>query len=65
MLGAGLDGSGHPSAFLAERIAVAVRLYRDGTVRALLMSGDNSRAGYDEVGTMAAEARGLGTILPR
>jgi vancomycin permeability regulator SanA len=56
VLGAAVDGAGHPSPFLAERIAVAVRLYQQGRVRALLMSGDNSRVTYDEVGAMAAEA---------
>jgi len=60
VLGAGIDGNGTPSPFLSERLAVAVQLYRQGTVRALLMSGDNSRAGYDEVGVMAAQAGRLG-----
>lgn len=60
VLGAGIDGAGRPSPFLAQRIEVAVRLYRAGRVRALLMSGDNSRTNYDEVGAMAAEARRLG-----
>jgi vancomycin permeability regulator SanA len=56
VLGAGIDPSGRPSRFLGQRIAVAVQLYRQGKVRALLMSGDNSRTDYDEVGVMAAEA---------
>jgi vancomycin permeability regulator SanA len=60
VLGAGVDGDGRPSPFLDERIAVAVQLYRQGTVRALLMSGDNSRADYDEVGAMARRAQELG-----
>jgi vancomycin permeability regulator SanA len=60
VLGAGLDGSGRPSLFLSERIAVAAQLYHRGAVRALLMSGDNSRRDYDEVGVMAAEAQRLG-----
>jgi vancomycin permeability regulator SanA len=60
VLGAGLDGAGRPSPFLAERIAVAAQLYRLGRVRALLMSGDHSRTGYDEVGAMAAAAEHLG-----
>jgi vancomycin permeability regulator SanA len=60
VLGAGVDGAGRPSTFLAERLQVAVDLYRDGRVRALLMSGDHSRTDYDEVGAMAAEAQRLG-----
>ena len=61
VLGAGIDAQGNPSPFLAERLDVAIDLYRRGAVRALLMSGDNSRAGYDEVGSMAtyAIARGV------
>jgi len=60
VLGAGIDGNGNPSPFLAERLQVAADLYRAGRVRALLMSGDNSRHDYDEVGTMAAQAQRLG-----
>lgn len=60
VLGAGVDGAGRPSPFLAQRIDVAAQLYRTGRVRALLMSGDNSRSDYDEVGSMAAEAQRLG-----
>lgn len=60
VLGAGLMPSGAPSTFLSQRVAVAARLYHEGTVRALLMSGDNSRPDYDEVGTMATLAQGLG-----
>jgi vancomycin permeability regulator SanA len=60
VLGAGVDGNGNPSSFLAERLQVAAELYRVGRVRALLMSGDNSRTDYDEVGTMAAQAQRLG-----
>jgi vancomycin permeability regulator SanA len=56
VLGAGLEPSGRPSVFLQQRISVAVTLYRQGTVRALLMSGDHSRTDHDEVGVMAAEA---------
>lgn len=60
VLGAGVEPSGRPSVFLAQRVAVAVQLYREGRVRALLMSGDNSRHDHDEVGVMAAEAVRLG-----
>ena len=60
VFGAGLTGSGTPSPFLAQRIQVAVDLYRAKRVRALLMSGDNSRTDHDEVGAMAAAAQRLG-----
>ena len=52
VFGAGLDGDGAPSAYLAHRLDAAVRLYTAGTVRALLVSGDNSRTSYDEPGAM-------------
>src|SRR5512144_1402276 len=60
VLGAGLDGAGRPSPFLAERVDVAAELYRSGRVRSLLMSGDHSRTDHDEVAAMAAEAQRLG-----
>ncbi len=63
VLGAGVNPDGTASTFLTERVSLAARLYRRGTVRALLMSGDNSRAGYDEVGVMSALAESLG--VPR
>ncbi|MEU4574223.1 ElyC/SanA/YdcF family protein [Nonomuraea sp. NPDC023979] len=47
VLGAGLYG-GRPSPMLARRLDIAAELYRAGKVRALLLSGDNSRAAYDE-----------------
>jgi len=52
VLGAGVDGNLQPSWALARRIDSAVELYRQGKVRALLMSGDNSRWGYDEPAAM-------------
>ncbi|NRQ30370.1 DUF218 domain-containing protein [Nonomuraea sp. NN258] len=47
VLGAGLF-AGQPSPMLASRLEIAARLYHGGKVRALLLSGDNSRADYDE-----------------
>jgi vancomycin permeability regulator SanA len=55
VLGAGVHG-GQPSPFLARRLDLAIELYAGGRVRGLLMSGDNSRSDYDEVGVMAAYA---------
>ena len=48
VLGAGLRPSGSPSLFLTRRLDAARRLYQDGKVRAILVSGDSSRPGYDE-----------------
>ncbi|MFI6390506.1 vancomycin high temperature exclusion protein [Nonomuraea sp. NPDC050547] len=47
VLGAGLYG-GQPSPMLARRLDIAAELYRAGKVKALLLSGDNSRREYDE-----------------
>jgi vancomycin permeability regulator SanA len=47
VLGAGVSGP-DPSPMLARRLDIAADLYRSGRVRALLLSGDNSRVGYDE-----------------
>ncbi|WP_424531664.1 SanA/YdcF family protein [Sphaerisporangium viridialbum] len=51
VLGAGLY-HGSPSPMLATRLDVAAELYRGGRVRALLLSGDNGRVGYDEPSVM-------------
>jgi vancomycin permeability regulator SanA len=63
VLGAGVDGRGQLSWVLARRIDAAVSLYRLGRVRALLMSGDNSRHGYDEPSAMRDAAVSAG--VPR
>lgn len=47
VLGAAAWG-GKPSPFLAGRLDVAARLYQLGKVRAILVTGDNSRKNYDE-----------------
>ncbi len=47
VLGAGIRGH-QPTPMLRTRLDLGVRLYRTGKVRALLVSGDNSRVGYDE-----------------
>lgn len=47
VLGAGVQGE-QPSAMLRTRLDIAAELYRAGRVRALLLSGDNSRRDYDE-----------------
>ncbi|MFF6822971.1 ElyC/SanA/YdcF family protein [Streptomyces longwoodensis] len=53
VFGAGLSG-GEPSPYLAHRLDAAARLYRDGTVKVVLVTGDNSREDYDEPDAMRA-----------
>lgn len=54
VLGAGLRTDGRPSNLLARRLDVAARLYFDGTVDAVLVSGDNRRPEYNEPAAMRA-----------
>ena len=51
VFGAGL-WKGEPSPYLARRLDAAVELYRAGKVRAVLVTGDNSRTDYDEPDAM-------------
>jgi vancomycin permeability regulator SanA len=53
VLGARVYPSGRPSALLARRLDLAAELVHRGTVRAVLVSGDNGDARYDEVTAMA------------
>lgn len=52
---------GRSNLFFEKRIAAAARLFQAGKVDYLLVSGDNSRAGYDEPSDMrrALIARGI------
>lgn len=61
VLGAGLDADGTPSAMLQDRIDMGARLYTEGRVDKLLVSGDHGTVGYDEVNKMRAglEQRGV------
>ena len=52
VLGAGLESDGTPGTFLAARLDLARRLFLRGTVKVLLVSGDNSRPDYDEPSAM-------------
>ncbi|WP_067179237.1 SanA/YdcF family protein [Microtetraspora niveoalba] len=52
VLGAGLTARAAPTPMLRTRLDIGVRLYRSGKVHALLVSGDNSRVGYDEPSAM-------------
>jgi vancomycin permeability regulator SanA len=52
VLGAEVYADGSPSAFLAARLDIAKRLLDTHKVKAILLSGDNSRYSYDEPGDM-------------
>ncbi|TYC01685.1 hypothetical protein FXF53_11520 [Micromonospora sp. WP24] len=52
VLGTKVDANGSPSPFLAARLELARRLFEAGKVRAVLVSGDNMNAGYNEPGAM-------------
>ncbi len=58
--GPGFERGGRPSLVLAERVKTAAALYHNGTVDKLVMSGDNSKAAYDEVSAMKRLATQLG-----
>ncbi|MFF0444967.1 vancomycin high temperature exclusion protein [Streptomyces sp. NPDC004609] len=51
VFGAGLR-QGRPTAYLAHRLNAAAELYRAGKVKVVLVTGDNSRAEYDEPDAM-------------
>jgi len=52
VFGAGLDSSGTPMPFLSARLDLAVQLYRGGTAKVILVSGDNRSADYNEPDAM-------------
>ena len=60
VFGAGLRRDGTPTAVLRDRVETAARLYFDGKVERLLMSGDNSFADYNEPESMRQHALSLG-----
>lgn len=61
VLGARVYADGRPSRFLRERVEVGVRLYLDGTVNRLIMSGDgNDSSGFGEPSVMRRVAEDMG-----
>ncbi|MEU2611586.1 ElyC/SanA/YdcF family protein [Micromonospora sp. NPDC007271] len=48
VLGAKVEADGNPSPYLAARLELAQRLFDAGKVRAILVSGDNMHADYNE-----------------
>ncbi|MFD8824004.1 vancomycin high temperature exclusion protein [Streptomyces sp. NPDC059605] len=59
VFGAGL-WQGRPSPYLANRLRTAAELYRDGKVKVVLVTGDNSRKEYDEPEAMRTFLRERG-----
>lgn len=53
VLGAGLNADGSPKPYLRTRLDDTLRLYQDGKIRAILVSGDHGQVEYDEVAAMA------------
>jgi vancomycin permeability regulator SanA len=60
VLGAKVGDDGEPSPFLRERVEVGSRLYLDGVVDVVVMSGATHADGYDEPATMRDLALELG-----
>ncbi len=61
VFGAGITPNRNLTPMLADRVKTAVNLYRLGAVSHVLMTGDGSRLGHDEVNPMRkyAEASGV------
>lgn len=60
VFGAGLRRDGTPTLVLADRVATAASLYREGKTQALLLSGSTHGARYDEAEAMRTLALSLG-----
>lgn len=52
VLGAKVYNSGYPSAFLKDRMDVAIDLYHQQKIKRFLLSGDHGQVNYDEVNNM-------------
>lgn len=59
VFGAGVEPDGSPSAMLSDRLDIAVRLYRAGKVRRILLSGAD-QADDREIPAMRARMRAAG-----
>lgn len=60
VLGASVYPDGTPSDMLADRLEVAVDLYRAGAAKAIIVSGDNRSSHYNESDAMKAYCVALG-----
>lgn len=56
VLGAGVRSDGSPSPMLQDRLITGIELYDEGVSNRLLMSGDHTKIGYDEVNIMKSYA---------
>ena len=56
VLGAGVRSDGSPSPMLQDRLITGIELYEKGVSDRILMSGDHTKKGYDEVNTMKSYA---------
>lgn len=56
VLGAGVRSDGSPSPMLTDRLKTGIELYEKGVSDRLLMSGDHTKKGYDEVNIMKSYA---------
>jgi vancomycin permeability regulator SanA len=54
VLGAGLNADGSPKPYLRVRLEDTLRLFHDGKIRAILVSGDHGQVDYDEVAAMTS-----------
>jgi vancomycin permeability regulator SanA len=54
VLGAGLKADGSPKPYLMARLQDTLRLFQDGKIRAVLVSGDHGQVEYDEVAAMTS-----------
>ncbi|MFE3162121.1 vancomycin high temperature exclusion protein [Streptomyces sp. NPDC059224] len=64
VFGAGL-WDGEPSPYLANRLNAAARLYKEGRIKVVLVTGDNSREDYDEPDAMRTYLTGHGVPAGR
>ncbi|MEU9380500.1 ElyC/SanA/YdcF family protein [Streptomyces sp. NPDC048279] len=64
VFGAGL-WDGEPSPYLANRLNAAARLYKEGRIKVVLVTGDNSREDYDEPDAMRTYLTGHGVPAER
>ena len=56
VLGAGVRSDGSPSPMLQDRLITGIELYEEGVSDRILMSGDHTKKGYDEVNIMKSYA---------
>ncbi|MGD1716003.1 SanA/YdcF family protein [Hydrocoleum sp. CS-953] len=63
VFGAGVWADGTPTPMLADRVQGAVNLYKIGSIKKILMTGDNSTPDYNEVKAMEEYAINQGVSV--